>query len=61
MLRRYLITNAVSTVMLYGAVWGALPSITSAVEKSWSGAISYVMESPYLAPLVNGIITMSLG
>ncbi|MBS0237718.1 MAG: hypothetical protein JSR89_04780 [Proteobacteria bacterium] len=58
MLRRYLIVNGVTTVLLYAAIYSVTPSMKSleALRDSFEG---FVMQSPVLAPLVNKVILVT--
>jgi hypothetical protein len=61
MLRRYLITNAVSTAVLYVAVSACASSLSSLSKSITTTANSFVMSDTFLAPVLNGMITVSAG
>ncbi|WP_409560650.1 hypothetical protein RLW55_11495 [Hyphomicrobium sp. B1] len=58
MLRRYLITNGISTALLYGGIYAAIPSIVHALGSVQDAFNGFVAQSPILAPLVNKIVVM---
>jgi hypothetical protein len=59
MLRRYLITNGIMTVLLYGAVWAFVPSVSGLAHAAGSTFQTFAMESPLLGPLIYRIVTVS--
>lgn len=61
MLRRYLIVNGVSTVVMYGAIWAALPSLTGSLSELQATVESVVTGNSVLGPILNGIVAVSAG
>jgi hypothetical protein len=59
MLRRYLIVNGISTVLMYGAVLALLPAPLGFLNGLREGLATLTMENPVLAPLFNGLVLMS--
>ena len=61
MLRRYLLTNAISTGVLYGLVMAGASSLSSLPKSVSATADMIVMGDTFLAPVVHGMITVSAG
>ena len=59
MLRRYLITNLVSTALLYAGYMALVRSRADLAAHMSQGFESYSMESSMLAPLLHRIVTVS--
>lgn len=59
MLRRYLIVNGVTTVLLYGALFAIIPSAPHVMQSAQATFENYFMESPMLGPLVHRIVVLS--
>jgi hypothetical protein len=59
MLQRYLISNVVSTVVLYGAVWAYVPSLSTLTKTLTATADMYVMGHTFFGPVLNRIVTVS--
>jgi hypothetical protein len=56
MLRRYLITNGISTALLYAGIYAAVTpawNMLLSLRQTFDG---FVMESPILGPLVNKVV-----
>jgi hypothetical protein len=58
MLRRYLITNVVSTALLYSAFWAFVPSPVSVSQALNGLAETYVMSDAFLGPVLTRVITV---
>ncbi len=56
MLRRYLIVNGTSTVLLYGALHTLLSSSTSVLKSAQTVFDGFAMQSPILGPLLNKVV-----
>lgn len=56
MLRRYLITNGISTALLYGGIYAAVTPAWNTLQSFRQMFDGYVMESPILGPLLNKIV-----
>ncbi len=52
MLRRYLIVNGISTVLLYALVWAFVPSPVGVVTQVRELFQTFATEAPFLGPLV---------
>lgn len=52
MLRRYLIVNGVSTVLLYALVWTLVPSPLGFVTQVRERFETFAIESPLLGPVL---------
>jgi hypothetical protein len=61
MLRRYLITNLVSTVALYGAVLALAPAASGLFDALRQGVELYAMDHSWLGPILNGIPNVTGG
>ena len=59
MLRRYLITNVITSALLYGAIWLYVPSVASVAQSFNSTLNTFVMGDIFLAPLLQGMIAVS--
>jgi hypothetical protein len=59
MLRRYLISNAAMTGLLYGTAYSALPASMHYVRAAYEAFDSYVMQSPLLGPILNKVIVLT--
>jgi hypothetical protein len=59
MLRRYLITNGVTTAGLYLAVWGLVPSLSSVAQAAQASVQSFVMGHTLLGPMIDHLIVVS--
>lgn len=58
MLRRYMISNAVSTVALYAAIWAYVPSPSSVSQAISSTIDTYIMGHTFLGPVLHRMITV---
>jgi hypothetical protein len=56
MLRRYLITNVVSTALLYSAFWALVPSPVSVSQALNTLVDTYVMGDTFLGPVLTRVI-----
>ena len=61
MLQRYLITNAISTAILYAAVLAGTSALSSLPKLMSASADIIVVGDVFLAPIVHGMITVSAG
>lgn len=59
MLRRYVIVNGVSTVVLYGALWAFLPSMSSLTDALSNTLDSFVAGHTFLGPVLHRMVTVS--
>lgn len=57
MLRRYLVTNGVSTVVMYAAALAAMPHVIGILSTARHGFTSFAFESQMIAPIVYRMIT----
>lgn len=58
MLRRYLITNVVSTALLYSAFQAFVPSPVSFSQALNSAVEGFVMSDVFLGPVMTRVITV---
>ena len=58
MLRRYLIVNGLSSLVLYAAIWAYVPSLASLTRSFNTSFESYVMGHTFLAPVLHRMITI---
>ena len=58
MLRRYLIVNGLSSLMIYAAVWAYVPSLASLTRSFNTTFESYVMGQTLLVPVLHRMITI---
>ena len=59
MLRRYLIVNGTTTVLLYAAIYAAMGPALHMIGSVRDVFDGYVMQSPILGPLINKIILVA--
>jgi hypothetical protein len=59
MLRRYLITNGVTTAGLYFAYSAILPSMSSVVHAAHANVQSFIMGHTLLGPMIDHLIVVS--
>ncbi|MFN0217942.1 MAG: hypothetical protein ACKVP4_03895 [Hyphomicrobium sp.] len=61
MLRRYLITNLISTIALYGAALALVPSAYGFFDALRLGFELYAMDHSWLGPILTGIPAVTGG
>ncbi|PPC88591.1 MAG: hypothetical protein CTY31_01295 [Hyphomicrobium sp.] len=61
MLRRYVIVNGVTTLLMYAAVWAYAPHLSSLTQSLREDFDIYAMDNPMLGPIVHRIISVSGG
>jgi hypothetical protein len=59
MLRRYLISNFVSTAVLYAAFLAFVPAVSSASQALNATADAYIASHALLGPMLNRMISVS--
>lgn len=61
MLRRYLITNGVSTIALYAVAWTFVNSFASTLGTVSGAWHAYATEHTVLGPVLNRIVVVAAG
>lgn len=61
MLRRYLLVNGISTVLLYAGLIAAVPAVPHVLASAREAISSIAMESPVLAPIIYRIVVVKGG
>ncbi len=59
MLRRYLITNIVSTALMYGAFLALVPELTGTFDGAVRAIELYAIDHAWLAPVLHGVLQVS--
>ncbi len=59
MLRRYMVANVASTVVLYAGAWALIPSASSVSRLISENFESFVMGHTFLGPVLNRVITIA--
>lgn len=59
MLRRYLITNGISTAIMYGAYLAVVPSLPNLLSAVGQSVDAMAMESSFLGPIFHRIVSVS--
>ena len=59
MLRRYLVINGVTSILIYGAVWAYVPSLATLSRTFNTSFESYVMGHTFLIPVLHRMIAIN--